>query len=131
MPRISGLAFQLAALMIAVVTILIVHNGNWGLDKILVWTGMLAIALSAITTGQIVGVVRHKARVKQAQRSMRRMPRSARSAETDTGIRHTARLKRAVEADGEAARQRAREESRRLNVEADIRAMKGADNVWS
>ncbi len=120
MSRLTSLFVQLAILIVAIGTVFVVRDGGWAADTILIWTAILAVALAAIISSQIGITLKNSARAKRARR---RQP-----APKKIVVNHTARLQRAIDPMRDAKRRRAREESRRLNIEAEIRLMQETAN---
>lgn len=121
MSRLSSLFVQLAILTVTIGTVLVLRNGVWAADSIIIWTAIVAVALATIISSQIGITLQRSARTKRAQRKVQQTLKPV-------PVNHTARLQRAIDPMRDARRQREREESRRLNIEAEIRLIHEARN---
>jgi hypothetical protein len=127
MPRVAGLIVNLAILLLAVGAVMFMNRSAWAPDWVLLWTAVLAVALSFIVSTQLVVVIGRSARARRARASGGSVPPRASAKAVTT---HTSRFQRYVGSDLEAKRQREREESRRLNIAADIRRIHDDRSKW-
>lgn len=120
MSRTTSLLLQLTTLLLVLAFVIYYHDRIWGVDSVMMVTGLVAVALTAITTNQIVISLRASAR-RAAPAPRRAVPVH----EGPRGMSPTQRFTNAARADIEEQLKRERAERNRLNIEADLKRMKG------
>lgn len=130
---------QLTLLIVAMGLVVVLHDGVWASDTIVIWTAVVAAVLSLIVISQIWMVLKSSERAKIAERgkrheSKKRPPSNQRqvppAARKENAVNHTQRFRGLMIAREQAKRESEREESRLLNIEADIRIMNETKSKW-